>query len=126
MPIVRDSSFTNATSEEASATAAWLKALILYPGRASVTTVFLQLANQAAFTPGAIAPSAPDLVIPIRGPAIGASAAAIRFVQKIIFPNAGIQFDTALRYAVTTTAGGAVVPTGNDVPTIELHFTNIL
>jgi len=123
MALFTRSTFASTTIYTASATAAYVKAIIAYPGDLSTVSAFVQLYNAAGAEPGT---TVPDAVFPIR-PAGGTALSSRRRPAKFIFPNGGIQFDTALTLTVTSTGTGSVAPQNASAPgRVEIHYAPIL
>ena len=120
MPISRITTWADGTIQTVAGVACYVKSIIAYPGRARTDISYLRLWNALGTTPET---TAADMVLPLRDPAVGAGAAATRFVHKFIFPNAGVQFDTGCLIFVAETTGSAVAPATG--PTVEVHWAPI-
>ena len=109
------------TEQTVSATAAYITSIRCYPGRGSTADIYLQVWNDANPNP---ATTEPDLVIEILQTGGTALSANVR-PTVAVFPG-GLRFTTAITALVTTTAFGATVPTGADVPAVEIDYAPIL
>src|SRR5512146_1433854 len=131
MPVV---DFTSGWADNAEQTVlaapARITAIEIQPHAQQVNTVFLQLFN--ATNPDLAGGDAPDMVIPIPSGARQGRGAAQNIADttnyggkqrmKIVFPNGGLRYDTAITIALSTTATAYTAATTTSLPPLVRVF----
>ena len=125
MAVAEFTSYTTNTEQTVYAAACSIKSIEIMPHPQQVNTVFLQLFNAVNPDLGSADPA--DMVIPIPSAArqgrgtvakMGNVAYGGKQRQKIIFPNGGLQYDTACTLTCSTTSTAYTAATTTSLPSM--------